>query len=167
MAMRLDPFHPSSPKTSLIASICRCSSTHEHSARADDRERESASYRAAEDKKKADAQEAFKQKQERERKAMSPDPDSYCIEDSYIVGDYLILKVKYPNCTKCTYEGNKIMVFHGVSEKDALKWVKIDPHFRAPSKSIREAPSPTARFPGSDAGWNDAIGFASWKMNNT
>jgi len=83
------------------------------------------------------------------------------------------MKVKYPSCKKCDYEGNKVMVFLNVSEKDILKWKEIDPHFRAPVedqyvKSInrepRKAPSPAARFPASDEGWKDAIEYAKRKQ---
>jgi hypothetical protein len=72
------------------------------------------------------------------------------------------MEVHYPNCTNCKFEGKKIMVFTNVAEADALRWKKIDPHFRD-SKAVRittEAPSPAARFPGSEEGWADAINYA-------
>jgi len=100
------------------------------------------------------------------REPATPDSGNYTIEDVARVGTHLVLKVKYPNCRECTYEGNKIMVFLDVSEADALRWRKIDPHFRDPKGVIasREAPSPVARFPGNAAGWCDAIAYAQGKV---
>ena len=56
------------------------------------------------------------------------------------------------------------MVFLDVTELQALKWKKIDPHFRGPKPLATEAPSPAARFPGSAAGWSDAINYARSKI---
>jgi hypothetical protein len=75
------------------------------------------------------------------------------------------MKVLYPNCSKCAYEGNKVMVFLNVNEVDVLRWRKIDPHFRDPktSRSSKEAPPPAARFPASKEGWADALAYANSK----
>lgn len=92
----------------------------------------------------------------------TPDADNYQIVDSEQVGSTLCLKVKYPSCAKCSYEGTKVMVFLDTTTSDALKWTRIDPHFRD-SKAARqpyEAPSPEARFPASDQGWGDALAYA-------
>lgn len=56
------------------------------------------------------------------------------------------------------------MVFLNVSSLDALKWKKIDPHFRLPPYEINAAPSPAARFPADSVGWSDAIVFARGKV---
>jgi hypothetical protein len=104
--------------------------------------------------------------QERARQEVAqrtPDPDHYEIIEAKRVGDHLVLKVLYPNCKRCAYEGNKVMVFLNVSETDVLKWKKIDPHFRATQRVAKEAPSPAARFPASPEGWSDAIEFAEKK----
>jgi|SRR6478736_2394709 len=95
----------------------------------------------------------------------TPDAANYTIEKAERVGTHLVMRVKYPNCYKCSYEGSKVMVFLNVGEMDALHWRRIDPHFRDPrSKVIKgEAPSPAARFPGSDAGWSDAVVYAHGK----
>jgi len=94
----------------------------------------------------------------------TPDSSKYTIEDAKRIGAHLVLKVKYPNCFNCSYEGNKIMVFLNVTEIDVLKWKKIDPHFRDPKrKAVNEAPSPAARFPGSPEGWSDALAYAQGK----
>lgn len=95
----------------------------------------------------------------------TPDKEKYSIEMVERVGQHLVLKVKYPNCKNCAYEGNKIMVFLNVSEIQALRWKQIDPHFRDPkiAQVETQAPSPSARFPGSDDGWFDAINYAKNK----
>lgn len=99
----------------------------------------------------------------------TPDAEKFEIEEVERVGEHLVLKVRYPNCRKCAYEGNKVMVFLGVSEGQALKWKKIDPHFRDPSRpvSAREAPAPAARFPASKEGWADALVYARGKVGGT
>lgn len=95
----------------------------------------------------------------------SPDSKNYSVEEVEQVGDHVVLKVKYPNCAKCTYEGNKVMVFLNVTLKDVVKWRRIDPHFRAPTQKLAsEAPSPSARFPGNNDGWKDALAYATAKV---
>lgn len=92
----------------------------------------------------------------------TPDAEKYSIETAVQVGTNLVLKVKYPNCSSCAYEGSKVMVFLNVQALAALKWKRIDPHFRAPKLKCldTEAPSPDARFPASAEGWNDALDYA-------
>jgi hypothetical protein len=90
----------------------------------------------------------------------TPDASNYEIEYVLEVNGHLVMKVRYPNCAKCSYEGTKVMVFAGVGFKDALMWRTIDPHFRTDApKNNREAPSPVARFPGSTKGWQDALDY--------
>jgi hypothetical protein len=97
----------------------------------------------------------------------TPDKRNYEIEDVERVGAHLVMKVRYPNCALCSYEGRKVMVFLNVTEKDALQWREIDPHFAAPRKSPlplpKTAPSPAARFPASPEGWTDALAYARTK----
>lgn len=94
----------------------------------------------------------------------TPDASKYHIEDVARVGSHLVLKVKYPNCSRCSFEGVKVMVFLNVSEADALRWRQIDPHFRDPKlKSFTSAPSPAARFPATSEGWSDALAYAQGK----
>lgn len=95
----------------------------------------------------------------------TPDAERYEIVDTVRVGPHLVAKVLYPNCKKCSYEGNKVMVWLNVTEADALRWRRIDPHFRDPQaqRSTREAPGPAARFPASDDGWHDALNYARMK----
>lgn len=96
----------------------------------------------------------------------TPDKFKYEIVDACRVGSHLVLKVLYPNCKKCSYEGNKVLVFLGVSEMQVLKWKEIDPHFRETHDYLQlpsQAPSPAARFPASQQGWEDALAYAKSK----
>lgn len=101
-----------------------------------------------------------------EQYAKTPDKERYEILEFKRVGRHLVLKVLYPNCSKCSYEGNKVMVFTNVSEEEVVKWRVIDPHFRerTPQQNApREAPGPAARFPASADGWSDAVAYALGK----
>lgn len=91
----------------------------------------------------------------------TPDSTKYDVIDVHENGGYLILKVKYPNCYSCAFEGTKVIVFEKTTTLNALKWKKIDPHFRDPKYKVteKEAPSPIARFPGNDTGWTNAKAF--------
>ena len=95
----------------------------------------------------------------------TPDAEKYSIEEIERVGPHLVLKVKYPNCRACSFEGNKVIVYLNVGELQAMKWKKIDPHFKDPKgkTAATEAPSPAARFPASAEGWADAISYARSK----
>jgi len=96
----------------------------------------------------------------------TPDASNYTIEEvEWVTTTILVLKVKYPNCFACAFEGNKVMVFVGVSVQQAMRWKKIDPHFRDPKlKGLpSDAPSPAARFPGTPEGWTDAVAYAKTK----
>lgn len=96
---------------------------------------------------------------------LSPDPDRYEIVLAEVVGEHLVMRIRYPSCAKCAYEGEKVMVFLHTSALDALRWKRIDPHFRGPGPvGQTEAPSPDARFPASEAGWTDAVTYARGKV---
>lgn len=105
----------------------------------------------------------LKQLAEAEEKNKTPDNTQYEIVEIFRVGEHVVLKVLYPNCRKCSYEGNKIMVFLNVSEVQLVKWRVIDPHFREGTSSEREAPPPAARFPASAEGMEDALAYARSK----
>lgn len=99
--------------------------------------------------------------------ALTPDAARYEILQVERVGPHLVVMAQYPNCARCSYEGKKVMVFLDVSETEALRWRKIDPHFRDPqSKKVTEAPSPAARFPATSEGWGDAICYARGKSTS-
>lgn len=99
----------------------------------------------------------------------TPDKSNFVVEEIEEVGPHLVMKVRYPNCVRCSYEGNKVMVFLNVRTIDAIRWKIIDPHFRdrrdgrAAKSAI--APSPAARFPGDPEGWVDALEYAQQKRN--
>lgn len=94
-----------------------------------------------------------------------PDASDYEITRIHREGPHLVLEVAYPSCAKCSYEGKKVMVFTDIDEMDALRWRRIDPHFRDPGPDVaaNEAPGPVARFPASEEGWGDAILYATRK----
>lgn len=105
---------------------------------------------------------------EAELAGQNPDNTRFEIEEIQEVGPHLVAKIKYPNCAKCSYEGVKIMVFLNVSLKDVIKWRIIDPHFKqvvhgSAAADPKRAPSPAARFPGSETGWDDAVNYAKGK----
>lgn len=117
-------------------------------------------YAAKEAAKKAREEAARK-----EAEALTPDKANYEIVDVFRINNHLVLKVLYPNCKKCSYEGNKILVFLMVSESEVIRWRVIDPHFRDPTapRKASEAPPPAARFPASAEGWEDACAYARAK----
>jgi hypothetical protein len=93
----------------------------------------------------------------------TPDSEKYSIEDVARFGPHLVLRVRYPNCARCSYEGVKVLVYLNVTEIQVLRWRKIDPHFRDKPVSANEAPGPAARFPASKEGWADACAYARSK----
>lgn len=90
---------------------------------------------------------------------------TYTIERVVRISNHLVLQVRYPNCEHRAYEGLKTMVFLNVTETQALKWRSIDPHFREMPEKLpdTEAPPPAARFPGTEAGFVDALSYARGK----
>jgi hypothetical protein len=97
------------------------------------------------------------------RNGRTPDSARFEVIEAVEVQGTLVLRVLYPNCEKCAYEGHKVLVYPRTSALDALKWRVIDPHFREDSKrSAIEAPAPAARFPASDKGWRKALAYAAW-----
>jgi hypothetical protein len=87
-------------------------------------------------------------------KLPNPDPHNYEVLEATQVGDFLVVKVRYPDCTN--YEGVKIMVYQGVTALDLWKQKFLDPHFFASGT----AKSPIARFVPTDSGWIMALRFA-------
>lgn len=85
----------------------------------------------------------------------NPDPKNYNIIAAEEAGDYLIVKIKYPNCTN--YEGDKILVYRGINLLGLVNQKLIDPHF---FKDGRYA-SPVARFVPTAEGWKMAQIFVA------
>lgn len=94
--------------------------------------------------------------------AMTPDSSVFEIEDTKQVGKHMVMKVSFPNCKSCAYEGNKVLVYLNMDINSVLKWRSLDPHFRASkSLNVKEAPPPDARFPASTDGWKNAVKFTN------
>lgn len=104
------------------------------------------------------------ERREAELRKNIPNPDDYDVIEVERVGSHLVLKVKYPSCAACAYEGTKVLVFLNVTEVDVLRWRRIDPHFREGVVGQRAAPPPAARFPASPEGWADALAYAKMKV---
>lgn len=89
----------------------------------------------------------------------NPKPNNYIILKQSQIKNYLIIEIKYLDCTN--YEGRKILVFRS-NLKTILNKNKglIDPHFSDNKKVI----SPIARFKPTNTGWNDAINFVKTRL---
>ncbi|MFA6049949.1 MAG: hypothetical protein WC761_02010 [Candidatus Paceibacterota bacterium] len=92
-----------------------------------------------------------------------PRPDKYEIIDYEVFGPYLVLNIKYPNCTN--FSGLKILVVKA-TVKELVLAKHIDPHFSEDKKAGSRLPSnrlssPIARFPPTDEGRKMAVRFAS------
>ncbi len=85
--------------------------------------------------------------------ARMPDPNNWKVIKAEEKGGYLILQMQYPDCTN--YEGNKILVFRGVTLIDLVNQRQIDPHFFKDGK----VKSPIARFEPTPQGWQMAQVF--------
>jgi hypothetical protein len=85
--------------------------------------------------------------------APNPDPYRYTVLAVKEIGDCLVLKIQYPDCTN--FEGVKILVFKGVTMVSLINQRAIDPHF-----SDGAAASPVARFRPTGEGWKQATAFA-------
>jgi len=82
-----------------------------------------------------------------DKKALpNPDPKNYKILSSQVIEGFLIVEVKYFDCTN--YEGRKIMLYDTTLEElESQKY--IDPHFSDNKSFI----SPIARFEPTPKGW--------------
>ena len=87
----------------------------------------------------------------------NPDPSEFTILSKTLIEGNLVIKVHYKGCTN--YEGNKILLFCGVSVKQVLKINdgKIDPHFSENPRTVH----PFARFEPTQKGWEMAVRLAS------
>jgi len=70
----------------------------------------------------------------------NPDPRNFKILSDTTRGRYLLIKIKYPDCTN--YEGVKLLIFKDVTLKELQKQKAIDPHF----SNSKKYHSPVARF---------------------
>ena len=88
----------------------------------------------------------------------NPNPKNFIVLKECTIGNYLILKIKYPDCTN--YEGIKILVYENVTLDMLKKQGSIDPHF-SDNKNFH---SPIARFVPTDDGAAFAGAFVSALM---
>jgi len=88
-----------------------------------------------------------------------PDARNYEVLDYVEEGDYLVVKIHYPECTN--YEGRKILVYRGVTLDRLVNDQRaIDPHFSG-NKNYH---SPIARFVPTIEGWNMAVEFVTQQL---
>lgn len=75
---------------------------------------------------------------------IEPNPKVFEIVKSKGLGDYCLVKIKYPNCTN--YEGMKICLYN--YQLDTIEFSNsLDPHFS------KLGIAPFARFEPTDKGW--------------
>jgi len=79
----------------------------------------------------------------------NPRQDNYTVIRNKVVGEFLIIELKYHDCTN--YEGRKIMVYK-CTLNNLMKQKLIDPHFSNNNNYF----SPIARFEPTEQGWNNA-----------
>lgn len=84
----------------------------------------------------------------------NPRPDNYTLLRSEVLNGYLIIELKYHDCTN--YEGRKIMVYK-CTLNQLMKQRIIDPHFCNNSDYF----SPIARFEPTENGWKNACLFVN------
>jgi hypothetical protein len=75
----------------------------------------------------------------------NPDPCNFQIVGYYEHQEYLMVKVRYPDCFN--YEGLKIILFKNISYSKLRTWKTLDPHFD-PKNNI------VARLAPTNEGWN-------------
>jgi hypothetical protein len=80
----------------------------------------------------------------------NPDPFNYVVEKVLPSDGFLILEVRYPDCTN--YEGRKIMVYENVTMEELEHQNSLDPHF----SNNKKFHSPIARFEPTSRGWDMA-----------
>jgi len=102
-----------------------------------------------------DSRELLRLKKEMHRiQTQMPNPHIFSIYSHWQFGKYLVVKVRYDNCTN--YEGTKILLFEGVTMDQLRKWKHIDPHFSDSTKFK----SPIARFVPTPYGIEMAVSLA-------
>ncbi len=92
------------------------------------------------------------EKTKKETTPGNPDPNNYQLIKAEEYNGYLVVIIKYPDCTN--YEGQKILVFKGITLLQLVNQKLIDPHFFPGDKKYT---SPIARFVPTEEGWNMAV----------
>lgn len=86
----------------------------------------------------------------------NPNPQRFEILRVAKQGTFLIVEVRYPDCT--TYEGRKVLLFKGnMTEAKLRRLESLDPHFTNNPQVV----APVARFEPTPNGWDMAIRRAS------
>lgn len=98
---------------------------------------------------------AIKDNTSKSSKLPNPDPYNWRILESIQYGRFLVVKINYPDCKN--YEGNKILLYDGVTLQQLRNQGTIDPHFSENKKFH----SPIARFEPTVRGWVMAKYLAS------
>lgn len=91
-----------------------------------------------------------------DNKKQDPDPLNYKILQSFEMGKFLILEIKYLNCTN--YEGKKILVYENTTLLELFNQKYLDPHFSNDTKYK----SPLARFEPTERGLEFAKEFCKY-----
>lgn len=81
----------------------------------------------------------------------NPDPTNYKFMQVEERKGYLLVWMNYPDCTN--YEGNKILLYEGITFVALVNQREIDPHFFV-KKGMA---SPIARFIPTKQGWDMGI----------
>lgn len=84
----------------------------------------------------------------------NPNPKNFKIKEIEQVGKYLVVRVKYKDCTN--FEGEKILVIEGIKRLRLLMLQDLDPHFCENSKHEYKI---VARFRPEFKYWRFAIEF--------
>lgn len=84
----------------------------------------------------------------------NPNPENFRIKRLAQVGSFLGALIVYPDATN--FEGNKILVFAGVTADELRQRATIDPHFKEEGDII-------ARFRPDEQGWEDTMAFLKLK----
>jgi len=89
-------------------------------------------------------------------------PERFHILEAYRSNGVFAIRLQYADCPGASHGGKKVCVY--IEALDAWKWWEvIDPHFGERVKKGRTiAPSPIARFPGSDEGWEEALRYVDF-----
>ena len=85
----------------------------------------------------------------------NPNPYRYEILRHEQIGNWLLVEIKYPDCT--TYEGRKILLYFKTTLERLKRQTSIDPHF-----SNSNMISPFARFEPTQSGWSAAKRLATY-----
>lgn len=78
----------------------------------------------------------------------NPNPSLFEIQQICQIGDFVLAEIRYVGCTN--YEGNKIILWKGITKEEVLSMKEIDPHFTPNSKIV-------ARFEPTLGGWSMAL----------